>query len=120
MATTLTNKSDIDQLYGPGMVSFRVSYRILASPGYNLIPIYECRPNYAGYFISTDIRCEGYYLMRLAGYLYSTPVANSVAIYRKVCCSYNNHWITQDRGEGGGTVEGVLGYGLYPTNYVNV
>jgi hypothetical protein len=120
MATTLTNRSEINRIYGAGMTSFGgISYRILASPGNNTIPIYECYPNYPGYFITTDKNCERTTFLRLSGYLYNTPVANSVAIFRKVCCSYNNHWITQDRNEGGGTVEGILGYGLLKTTYTN-
>lgn len=120
MATTLTNQSEINRIYGAGMRSFGgISYRILASPGNNTIPIYECYPNYPGQFITTDKNCERTTFLRLSGYLYNTPVANSVAIFRKVCCSYNNHWITQDRNEGGGTVEGILGYGLLKTTYTN-
>lgn len=116
----MTNQSEINRIYGAGYVSFfNVSYRILASPGNNTIPIYECYPNYPGYFITTDKNCERTTFLRLSGYLYKTQVVNSVPIHRKVCCSYNNHWITQDANEGGGKYEGILGYGLLQTTYTN-
>lgn len=120
MATTLTDRSEINRIYGAGMNWIGISYRILASPGNNTIPIYECYPNYPGYFISNDKNCEGTTFLRLSGYLYKTAVANSVAIYRKVCCSYNNHWITTTPYDNsGGKVEGILGYVLLNTIYTN-
>ena len=123
LATTLTNQSEINRIYGAGFVSFfNVSYRILASPGNNTIPIYECmNPN----FISLDKNCDGKTFIRLSGYLYKTAVANSVAIYSKILNLdfYNQqhytHWTTQDINEGVGTVERILGYGLLKTTYTN-
>ena len=121
LATTLTNQSEINRIYGAGFVSFfNVSYRILASPGNNTIPIYECmNPN----FISLDKNCDGKTFIRLSGYLYKTAVANSVAIYSKIYVpishSYPYYWTTQDINEGVGTVERILGYGLLKTTYTN-
>jgi hypothetical protein len=124
MATSLTNQSEINRIYGAGMKSFGgISYRILASPGNNNIPIYECmNPN----FISLDKNCGGRTFIRLSGYLYKTAVANSVAIYAKKSSlptatffSIDYYWITQDPNEGGGIIERILGYGLLQTTYTN-
>ena len=95
MATTLTNRSDIDRIYGTGWNPLGLSYRILSSPSNSTKAIYECNTG-SVMFISPDINCEGNRLLRLSGYLYTTLVPNSIAIWRCYCCSYNNHWITTD------------------------
>ena len=119
LVTTLNSQSDIDKMYGSGYYYTNYYNTILNAPYQNLtVPIYECQ-HYSTTFVSTDRNCEGTTFIRLAGYLYNSPVVNMASIYRCVTNINNDHWVENTCSGYRTWTEGLLGYALQNTLFIN-
>ena len=124
LVSTLT-QTDLDQYYS-GLSLRSVSY--LTNVAYTILngqetistaPIYECIWQRFIFFISRSIDCEidkykGSVKIRLAGYIYTSNLENTVALYR---CKFNpismGFWVTNNETEcktSKSKMEVILGY----------
>jgi len=91
------------------------SYRILRDAAANTKVIYECRvggATGAHTMPSPDANCEGQFNMGPLGYIYTTQVSGSQALYRCYVKKTGSHFISTSSNCEGQTTESLIGYVL--------
>jgi hypothetical protein len=93
----------------PSGFTVESSYRILRNSASGTKPIYECRVGNHN-LLTPDVQCEGQFPMGPVGYIYTTQVAGSEALYRCSLGSGADHFISTSSTCEGQTTEQLLGY----------
>lgn len=91
-----------------------VAFDVFTTQGSGMLALYRCLWTTVGkHFISTQSNCEGWTLESIYGYVYSSPEANSTALYRSLNVNNGDHLETTSLQEASSPdyqLEGTLGY----------
>jgi hypothetical protein len=86
-------------------------YRLHYAKQPGTVMLYECMSG-TDSFVSKDVACEGQQPMGPLGYIYTDPVAGSVALYRCYYAGTKDHMISPDPNCEAFVTEHLLGYAL--------